>query len=496
MRTKARILAALVGTTATILGAVPSEAEEKPGRRHVAVARPGDQSRENVVRTDERYGHDRLFQGPRGWSYWHYLERPRPIQNPNLWPDKHSTYFIGRMALPAGSTLTLRFTYPHARYFQFALYKAQRGTFVSINEALEGKDIEPDRGCQNPFRVGADRRVEQRTFTLQVVAQDAPADRSKGKKNTLYVGRKGGEVEAVTRIYLADQGYDGAGWGPATSPLTGTTFPTYEATLADGTKLSARQVVKQLARPIHATKPSFTVNQWEGLLHARDNDPALHPATAPARKPPRWEKFWTLRYSVVGAFKAPAARAKIPYAGAMEGGGDPTTQYMLIYLSRQFGPVYVMRGKMPTFPNTYAGKDGKGLAIMPDAQTQYWSLVSCEAAPSGEVVDGLTDFQVPLDADRNYTIVVSRPEDRPKKATVANGVAWLNWGTRGEGLDDPRNRTDFGMLILRIMANSPKWKNRPDLIKKPGTEEAVMGPYYPKGYYTTKARFEAEGVKK
>jgi len=66
--------------------------------------------------------------------------------------------------------------------------------------------------------------------------------------------------------------------------------------------------------------------------------------------------------------------------------------------------VYVMRGKMPTFPNTYAGAGGKGLEVMPEAQTQYWSLVSCEAMPSGQIVDGLTDMQVPLDGERNYTI--------------------------------------------------------------------------------------------
>jgi len=75
-----------------------------------------------------------------------------------------------------------------------------------------------------------------------------------------------------------------------------------------------------------------------------------------------------------------------------------------VQLSRRFGPVYVMRGKMPTFPNTYAGAGGKGLEVMPEAQTQYWSLVSCEAMPSGQIVDGLTDMQVPLDGERNYTI--------------------------------------------------------------------------------------------
>jgi hypothetical protein len=36
------------------------------------VARFGDKSLENFIRTDQRYGHDGLFQGPRGWGYWNY----------------------------------------------------------------------------------------------------------------------------------------------------------------------------------------------------------------------------------------------------------------------------------------------------------------------------------------------------------------------------------------------------------------------------------------
>ena len=133
---------------------------------------------------------------------------------------------------------------------------------------------------------------------------------------------------------------------------------------------------------------------------------------------------------------------------------------------------------------------------MPAARTQYWSLVSRESVPSGQVVDGLTDFQIPLDEDRNYTIVVSRPEDRPKNATLENGVAWIKWSPRGEGLDDPRNRADFGMMILRIMGNSPNWKQRPENITKPGTGDAAMGPYFPKGYYTTTDGLEEERAKK
>jgi hypothetical protein len=168
---------------------------------------------------------------------------------------------------------------------------------------------------------------------------------------------------------------------------------------------------------------------------------------------------------------------------------------MFIQLSRRFGPVYVMQGKMPTFPDTYAGAGGKGLEVMPEAQTQYWSLVSCEAMPSGQIVDALTDMPVPLDKGGNYTIVYSRKEDRSANATPENGVAWIDWSPRGEGIDGPKNRPDFGMLMLRFIANSPSWKQGPDKVTKPGIEEAVMGPYYPRGYYTTRAAFEANGIK-
>ncbi len=453
------------------------------------VKRFGDKSVENIIRTDERYGHDGLFKGPRGWGYWNHLEHPKPIQNPNLWPDVSSTYFFSQMAMPAGSTMTLRAAYPHARYFQFQLYRAERNTFVAIGESFAGHEIEPDSGSSNPFRVGANRLAEPRNFTLRILAVDAPADPKLREKNTLYAGEDGGELQGVIRIYLSDQGSDGAGWGLASTPFAGRGLPSYETTLVDGTKLSAEEVVKRFARPMEGnTKPPLTPEQWMGAVHAADNDPSLDPVTAPARKDPKWEKFWTIRYTVLGTFLTPEERAKIPYAGAMEGGGEGP--YLVTYLSRQFGPVYVMHGKMPIFPNTYAGIGDGGLEVMPEAQTQYWSLVSCEAAPSGRVVDGVTDMQVPLDGDRNYTIVVSRREDRPQNATIENGITWVEWSLRGEGLDDPKNRTDFGMLLLRIMANNPKWAQSPDKVTKPGTEEAVMGPYYPRGYYTTKDEFE------
>jgi len=462
----------------------------------LGVRRFGDKSVENVVRTDTRYGHDGLFQGPRGWGYWNYLEYPRPIQNPNLWPDMQSTYFIGRLDMPAGATLTLNYTFPQVRYFQFALYKHEHSTFVSIGEDLEGPAIEPAPGATNPFRVGANRLAEKRDFKLHIVAKDPPKDVRQRAANTLYVGNDGGELQFVNRAYLSDQGSDGAGWGSADTPAAGVGMPTYEGILADGTRLASAEVVKRFVRPMDAPKQPVTDAQWEQLVSAKANDPALDPAASPARKVPRWEKYWNIQYSILGSFKTPEEQAKIPYIAAMDGGGDPSTAYMFLQLSRKFGPVYVMRGKMPSFPNTYAGAGGKGLAVMPAAQTQYWSLVSAEAMPSGQIVDALTDMQVPLDKEGNYTIVYSRKEDRPANATAANGVAWIEWSPRGEGVDGPKNRPDFGMLLMRFIANDPNWAQSPDKVTKPGMEEAVMGPYYPRGAYTDKATFEAGGLKK
>ncbi|MEA3412880.1 MAG: hypothetical protein U9R74_15275, partial [Pseudomonadota bacterium] len=195
-----------------------------------------------------------------------------------------------------------------------------------------------------------------------------------------------------------------------------------------------------------------------------------------------------IKYTVVGAFTPPEEKAKIKLQTEMEGGGDPTTVYMMNFLSRKFGPVYVFRAKMPTFPDTYTGAETMG-----DGQVKYWSVVTAASVPSGELWDGVYDMQVPLDEDGYYTIVVSRPEDRPENATRENGVVWIDWGP-GEGLDDPRDRKDWGMLLMRFMVCHPDWENSPAKSHVPDTEEAIMGPYYPKGYYTTREEFEAQGL--
>jgi hypothetical protein len=389
--------------------------------------------------------------------------------------------------MPEGSVLTVRGRYPYGRYFQYALYRAdpEMGGFTATGEKFVDHHIDPDPGSENPFIPGADRRVENRDYTLRIASVDAPKDPAEREPNTMYAGT-GGEIQVVYRVYLPDAGYLGdAGVG----------LPNYTATLADGTELSAEEVRERFNRPLlKGVPPGMPMDQWRGLCGSPDNDPELKPETTPARNPPVLERYFNNQWNLVGIFKPPEVRLQIPAHVETGFGGDPETLFMIAFVSRAFGPVLVIRGKMPLYPDTYRGEHGDGLEVMTDWESRYCSVIMSEAPPSGMGTDGLSDMQIPLDADRNYTIAVCRREDRPANATEENGVAWMDWGTKGEGIDDELNRTDFGMILFRFMHNNPDWAHDPDQIVEPGTEEKIMGPYFPRLSYADKRTFEADGT--
>ena len=449
--------------------------------------RPGSKTLEVVLKTDELYGHDGLWLGPRGRDYGVMLPNPKPYQHANLYPDPNSSYWFAFLKMPEGSVLNIKGEFPHCRYFQFALYRedTEMGGYTATGEKFVDHQLDPDPGSENTFVPGANRRVENRSYTMRISNTEAPADPADRASNTLYAG-VGAQIQVVYRVYLPDPGYLGD---------SGAGLPRYTATLADGTELSADEVRDQFNRPLlQGVAPGMPVKQWRALCSAPDNDPELRPETTPARNPALLERYFNNAYNIVGSFKSPEDRAKIPSAVETGFGGDPETLFMLGFVSRGFGPVLVIRAKMPLYPDTYWGEDGDGLKVMTDWECRYMSVVMSEAPPSGMGTDGVSDLQIALDDDRNYTIVVSREEDRPANATEANGVTWMDWGQRGEGIDDELNREDYGFLVFRFMHTNPNWKHDPQQILKPGTEEAVMGPYFPRITYTDKATFEAEGV--
>jgi hypothetical protein len=143
-----------------------------------------------------------------------------------------------------------------------------------------------------------------RNKTLTVLAVDPPANPADRSKNTVYniTDTDEKEVQAGFRIYVSDKGYDGTGWGPADTPSLEGPGVTYEGKLADGTRLSAEEVVTRFGRALGSAPPPLTVDEWYKLVDSKDNDPQLTPATAPARPDSQFEMFWGLKYTLAGAF--------------------------------------------------------------------------------------------------------------------------------------------------------------------------------------------------
>ncbi len=83
-------------------------------------------------------------------------------------------------------------------------------------------------------------------------------------------------------------------------------------------------------------------------------------------------------------------------------------------------------------------------------------------------------------------IVTSLAKDRPQNATAKCGVVYIPWPARGDG----DGHVDDGFLIVRNMLPSASFHHAIQDATTPGDEQTVLGPYYPRGTYTTTAAFE------
>lgn len=428
--------------------------------------------------TNERYGHDCFWAPPKGMDYAR-LPNTLPIQTPNLYPDVGSTYFVGQYLLPAGATLTFQGKFPHQRYFSYTIFKSLSGGQIGPGDHLTDQDIVPDKGSVNPFVPPNPRNAKRRNYTLHVVAGPIPARRA---VNTVYTGSTDptARVGMSIRNYLADKGLDGTG---------GVGLPKLTLTLADGTRLQGQAACAQLDPIKNKSTSTFPADQWKSLVAASPD-----PVNFPAVRKPVWQRFWNATYSVAGMFVTdPAERAK-EYPPKDEGGfqSNPDTRYMILPVSLNFGKVITVSGKLPTFPLTLP----HATKLRPaNAQLRYWSLCTGSSPVSGLGYDCVFDQQVPLRRNRSYTLVVSRPQDRPRNAKPSCGYRWLAFG-KGESYPDPAARDWIDTLYVRFLLPSPSFKQAPFNVTVPGTEARVMGPYMSRSQYWSKAGFEKLGCRR
>jgi hypothetical protein len=380
-------------------------------------------------------------------------------ENGNLfYPDTGVNYYLGRVSLPPGGKLVVRGQYPHARYTSFNVYDE---TFQPT-DALADIDIRPDRGATNPFIVGNRRDRTKRDYTVKVVPDPAPARDRNRARNTVYLGDEGKprfNASMVLRIYLPDRGRNQFGGVP---------LPEVALRLPDGTEIDQPATCTALTQ-----QPSTGVTEAD----QQGSGPSI-PNYTTAKKHPAWERFFNVPRTMLRQFSQTLADE---YGAESRGGffSDGKNAYVYAFTAREFGPVLVLRGRLPNVPETYDRE-----RVLTRAQLRYWSMCSVSMQPYGvtDTIGCVNDARLATNRRGWYKVVVSTPEDRPTNARRACGVTWLPYGIR-----------PTAALVMRNQLADPGFAHAIQRVRRPGTEREVMGDFLPRGRYTGTKAFERRG---
>lgn len=461
------------------------------------------------------------------------------------YPDAGASYWAAYYRRPAGSTLELVGTYPHSRYMSFISYDALGQPVDGIadyqidpdpgseNPFRPGADRNTPKGqrdysiqvahAKNPgFTIRDPRNDEPPRDTLYTIPTTFMEGGS-GFPHRPEVGSDGVTypVELILyRNYVPDRGFDLTGKVGLPEPiltladgtvLTGqaacdamdseskdlkvtsgdpdaTRLPDPSALLLDDARYSALRYpnelmtgeqVKVFPPPGIPGAPLFQVGREVA-------DPVSFPAgyEPNGERSVEWRAQYNRRYLLQQwtGDDAPGAETEPSRTG---GGFFPNihNNYIRAVLHRSFGKVAVVRGKLPTAPETQDHRPTMGAG-----EVRYASFCMNESVKTTRVMDCVFDEEVPTDEDGFYTIVVSRIEDRPKNAKQACGAAWVEWSPRGDGFEDP----DFGWFQIRNMIPDVSFNHAVQNTAVPGDEIEAMGDYLPNvEYYDSAEDYEA-----
>ncbi len=450
-----------------------------------------------------------------------------------LGTDAHVTYGKLIFVAPAGCELLVEGDFPHARYFEYEILPPldpehpASGTMGETPEVpIVDADIEPDPGSTNPYRVGADRNAADRHYHLEFdlqlgnavdlnpQAMRSPEYRAPGNSRTGgpfgFAGAWGDNVFTPSvlwmRIYAPDK---------QSSVLGGVPLPKATLRLDTGEEFwlrcdfslaEERQTTQVPAgadaprEPFPAIGPQLGWFKIFGLAQNRAEGAAYSSSQPYGNASPK-ASYAKIRHDFLLLFNR-GEDAEPP--GNFE--GSSTTCKNNSYLTRMFqlgpGKVYVITGRMPTFPQTREGE-----ATMSGGEVRYWSINQYGRGEGDRYetavnYNSLMDDEVVLNGEREYVIVYSTAEDRPANAVPENGVTWVDWGTRARQT-----------LTIRWMSVMPEWhlpQYAPDEYNLPWAETArsgtrydetlvglnqpgVMGPYHPVIHYMSVEDFEALG---
>lgn len=383
-------------------------------------------------------------------------------------PDTGAVYWSAQITMPQGSFIVFKGRFAHARYQSLNTYNV--GPTHAPVDGLNDVSTKPDRGSTNPFRPGANRNATKRSYTLTMYNQPPPVHKG---PNTLYAGVQGQPGQALLyRVYLPDSF--------TRAELTGGVgLPVPELHLANGTV----QTGTTMCHTLQAQTGPLPLTTLPKSIYESLRDQPGKPATFPAGPTPVFAAYYNTAFGIACGYQGQCSGHPQRIGGQYS---NIDNNYISAFVNRGFpgGPVLVLRAKLPTTPAT-----GSGIAQMGTGQMRYWSICQNESLYTTKGAGCLYDVQIPVDQHGYYTIVTSLAKDRPKNATVACGVGWIPWPKAGDG----DGHLNDGLLIVRNMLPAASFHHAVQDTTTPGDEQRVLGAYYPRGTYTTKAKFQKKG---
>ncbi|MFM0337999.1 hypothetical protein [Paraburkholderia fungorum] len=415
------------------------------------------------VNTEQTLPSSFAISHPMSSCFWQGPVGTAPADVNEAYPDAGATYWVSQFKVPTGTRVFLKGQFAYSRYISFNSYRTDNSPAV----ALTDYQITPDAGSTNPFVPGAARYGANRNYTVEIVPTSPSGSAA---PNTLYAESDFGQTVTLWyRVYVADKGADATG---------GVGLPDLQIQQADGTVLTGAQACNVLA-PAQTVVASPLI---PAATYSALRDQTGKPAGFPAVNPGAWMAQYNTQYGLQCMFLGKCGGAPVRQVGFF---ANLDNAYVTALLSRADGPVVVLQGRLPTAPKTF-----NNVATIAKGQVRYWSICTNEFY-SQKGTSCLYDEQVPIDANGNYTIVVSRSADKPSNATTQCGRGFITWSDAGDGA----SHTDDGFLIMRNLLASADFPNAIQNTKTPGDESTVIGQYLPTISYTTTAAYEALGCK-
>lgn len=381
------------------------------------------------------------------------------------YPDSNATYWTTPFIARDGMTITLKGTFPTARFFSFVVYDSSGQDFTTggVSSGLTDFEIAPDAGTQNPW-VTAGAAAGTYTVTLANGVTPGTANtlplQPSSPAQPLVAGMPATTGFVTMRIYL-----------PVNGDANAIPLPTMTISTGDGA------TVQTLTQCASAQKASTMKSRITRKVIAKMLSKAL---AGTAGTPP----------TTTGACSESLVFCKA--GGATTPFPNSDSGYVAATYQPAAGYVTVVRAKMPTSATAYG--NGPGVWPATGVDLRYWSFCNYVYAKPypvvsvGPIMGCTADQDMPL-VNGTATVVISSVADRP--AATRGARSKLGWLPTSRS-----NTTAEEVIAIRNMLAAPTFTQSVmnATNSNQASAESVMGPYYPEGTQCTTATFARGGV--